>query len=115
MEGKAVEEIRAKNIIIATGSETKILPGLDVDGKTILTNKEILNLESIPKSLLVVGGGALGIEFASIFSSFGSEVTVVEMLPRILPLEDPDISEEIQRLLKRFENLILKFLNHMQE
>ena len=101
IEGKAVQEIRARNIIVASGSETKILPGLEVDGKTILTSKEILNLESVPKSLLVVGGGALGIEFASIFRSFGSDVAVVEMLPRILPLEDQEISIEIQRLLKK--------------
>jgi dihydrolipoamide dehydrogenase len=111
VEGKAVDEIRAKNIIIATGSESKILPGLDVDGKTILTSKEILDLESIPKSLLIVGGGTLGIEFASIFSSFGSEVTVVEMLPRILPLEDAEISEEILRLLKKRR---IKFLTNVR-
>lgn len=111
VEGKAVEEIRSRNIIVATGSEAKAFPGLDMDGKTILTNKEILNLESVPKSLLIVGGGALGIEFASIFSSFGSEVTVVEMLPRILPLEDQDISEEIQRLLKKRR---IKFLTNVR-
>jgi dihydrolipoamide dehydrogenase len=101
VEGKTVEEIRARNIIIATGSETKLLPGLEADGRHILTNQEILNLENVPESLLIVGGGALGIEFASIFSSFGSEVTVVEMLPRILPLEDETVSEEVQRSLAK--------------
>jgi dihydrolipoamide dehydrogenase len=101
VEGETVEEIRAKSIIIASGSEAKSLPGLEVDGQTILTNREILDLESVPKSLLIVGGGALGVEFASIFSRFGTEVTVVEMLPHILPFEDPEISSEAKRLLSK--------------
>jgi dihydrolipoamide dehydrogenase len=101
VEGESVAEVRTRNIIIATGSEAKLIPGLDQDGQFILTNKEILDLESVPKSLLVIGAGAVGIEFASIFSRFGSDVTVVEMLPRILPLEDPEISEEARKLLTR--------------
>jgi dihydrolipoamide dehydrogenase len=101
VEGDAVAEIRARNILLATGSEAKLLPGLEVDGQTILTNKEILDLESVPKSLLIVGAGAVGVEFASIFARFGSDVTVVEMLPRVLPMEDQEISEEIGRLLTK--------------
>ena len=101
VEGEAVAEIRARNIILATGSEAKLLPGLELDGRTILTNKEILDLESVPKSLLIIGAGAVGVEFASIFASFGSSVTVVEMLPRVLPMEDHEISEEIGKLLTR--------------
>lgn len=107
VEGETVSEVRAKNIVIATGSEAKLLPGLELDGQTILTNKEILDLESVPKSLLVIGAGAVGVEFASIFARFGSDVTVVEMLPRVLPLEDPEISGEIGRLLSRKK---IKFL-----
>jgi dihydrolipoamide dehydrogenase len=99
VEGETVSEIRAKNIILATGSEAKVLPGLEVDGQHILTNKEILDLETVPKSLLVVGAGAVGIEFASIFSRFGTDVTVVEMLPRILPLEDAEISGELKKII----------------
>ena len=101
IEGDEVREIRAGKIILATGSEAKLFPGLEPDGKTILTNKEILDLDSIPKSLLVIGGGAVGVEFASIFTRFGTEVTIVEMLPRILPLEDHEISEEIRKLLTK--------------
>jgi dihydrolipoamide dehydrogenase len=109
VEGETVEEIRAKNIIIASGAEAKLLPGLDVDGQTILTNQELLNLERIPKSLLIVGGGALGVEFASIFSRFGTDVTVVEMLPHILPFEDQEVSDEAQRLLTKRR---IKFLTN---
>ena len=101
IEGDEVREIRAGKIIIATGSEAKLFPGLEPDGKTILTNKEILDLESVPKSLLIIGGGAVGVEFASIFTRFDTQVTIVEMLPRILPLEDHEISEEIRKLLTK--------------
>ena len=101
VEGDQPAEIRARNILIATGSEARLLPGLHPDGRTVLTNKEILDLESVPKSLIVIGAGALGVEFASIFAQFGSEVTVLEMLPRILPAEDQEISQEIVKILKK--------------
>jgi len=108
VEGKEVQEIRAGNVVLATGSEAKLFPGLEPDGSTILTNKEILDIESIPESLLIIGGGAVGIEFASIFSRFGVDVTVVEMLPRILPFEDYEVSEEIRKILtkKRIKILV---------
>ena len=101
VEGEAVTEVKARNLVIATGSEAMVFPGIDADGQVILTNKEILDLDSVPKSLLVIGAGAVGIEFASLFARFGCEVTVVEMLPRILPLEDQDISAELHRLLSK--------------
>lgn len=101
VEGETAIEVKAKNIVIATGSEAMILPGMESDGHTILTNKEILALENIPKSMLVIGAGAVGIEFASIFARFGTDVTVVEMLPRILPLEDEEISAELHKLLAK--------------
>lgn len=116
--GESPAEVRAKKIVIATGSEAKLLPGMELDGQCILTNKEILDLDSVPKSLLVVGAGAVGIEFASIFSRFGTDVTVVEMLPRILPVEDQEVSDELRKLLAkrrikiitdaRFENLTVQ-------
>lgn len=101
IEGENASELRVRNCIIATGSEAKLLPGLTADGEFILTNKEILELDSVPQSLLIVGAGAVGIEYASIFSRFGASVTVVEMLPRILPLEDPEISSEMLKLLRK--------------
>jgi dihydrolipoamide dehydrogenase len=101
IEGESTSELRAKNIVLATGSEAKLIPGLELDGQAIVTNKEILDFDSIPKSLLVIGAGAVGVEFASIFARFGSEVTIVEMLPRVLPLEDADISEELKKVLTR--------------
>ncbi len=116
VEGEQVQEVRASNIVIATGSEAKMFPGLKTDRNTILTNKEILELETVPKSLLIIGGGAVGVEFASIFSRFGSEVTVVEMLPRLLPLEDKEISEEIKKIMvkKRIKVLVNAKLEDMQ-
>ncbi|MDM7997617.1 MAG: dihydrolipoyl dehydrogenase [Acidobacteriota bacterium] len=101
IEGEQTSTIRATNIVLATGSESKRIPGLDLEGPGILTNKEILDLESVPKSLIIIGAGALGLEFATIFSRFGSEVTVLEMLPRILPTEDPEISQEVLKILSR--------------
>jgi len=96
----AVREIAAKNIVLATGSEARLLPGLEADGKTVLTNKEILNLPAIPKSMVIIGAGAVGVEFASIFQRFGTKVTVLEMLPRAVPLEDEEISAELEKSLK---------------
>jgi dihydrolipoamide dehydrogenase len=96
----APTSIRAKNIIVATGSDARMLPGLTPDDR-ILTNIEILNIDRIPKSLVVIGAGAVGVEFGSIFKSFGSEVTVVEYLPRLVPNEDEDVSKELARLFRK--------------
>jgi len=96
-----VQTLEAKNIIIATGSEARMLPGLQPDPEFILTNIEILNLTTVPKSLIVIGAGAVGVEFASIFKRFGTDVTVVEMLPRVVPVEDEDISKELERNFRK--------------
>jgi len=96
-----VQTLEAKNIIIATGSEARMLPGLEPDPERILTNIEILNLTAVPKSLIIIGAGAVGVEFASIFSRFGTEVTVIEMLPRMVPVEDEDISKELERNFRK--------------
>jgi dihydrolipoamide dehydrogenase len=92
--------LKTKNVILATGSEARMMFGLTPDDR-ILTNIEILDLADVPKSLVVVGAGAVGVEFASIFRSYGSEVTIVEHMPRLMPLEDEDISKELTRLFKK--------------
>jgi len=96
-----VQTLEAKNIIIATGSEARMLPGLQPDPERILTNIEILNLTAVPKSLIIIGAGAVGVEFASIFKRFGTDVTVIEMLPRVVPVEDEDVSKELERNFRK--------------
>jgi dihydrolipoamide dehydrogenase len=93
--------LETKNILIATGSEARMLPGLKPDADFILTNIEILNMTTVPKSLMVIGAGAVGVEFASMFKRFGSEVSVFEMLPRIVPVEDEEVSKELERVFKK--------------
>ena len=98
-EGK--QTVEARTIIIATGSEARMLPGLQPDPDLILTNIEILNLTAVPKSLAVIGAGAVGVEFASIFYRFGSEVSIFEMLPRVVPVEDEEVSKELDRSFRK--------------
>ena len=99
-EGGAASAVKAKNVILASGSEAKLLPGLQADS-TVLTNIEILSLDQPPRSLIVIGAGAVGVEFSSIFQSFGTEVTILEFLPRVVPVEDEEISKELTRLFKK--------------
>jgi dihydrolipoamide dehydrogenase len=87
--------------MIATGSEARMIPGLTPDADRILTNIEILNLTAVPKSLAIIGAGAVGVEFASIFKRFGAEVTVLEMLPRVVPVEDEDVSRELEKYFRK--------------
>jgi len=91
----------AKNIVVATGSEPRSLPGIEIDHKTILSSDSILEVTEVPKSLIVIGSGAVGVEFASMFARFGSKTTIVEILPRIVPLEDDEISRELAASFKR--------------
>src|ERR1700693_5631233 len=91
----------AKNIVVATGSEPRSLPGIEIDHKTILSSDSILEVTEVPRSLIVIGSGAVGVEFASMFARFGSKVTVIEILPRIVPLEDEEISRELAASFKR--------------
>jgi dihydrolipoamide dehydrogenase len=92
--------VKAKKVVLATGSDARILPGYKPD-ETILTNYEILKIAEAPKSLVVIGSGAVGVEFASIFKSFGADVTVLEVLPRVVPVEDEEISKELLRQFKK--------------
>src|SRR6202162_1580427 len=99
-DGKKTE-IEAANILMVSGSEAKSLPGIEPDHKTILTNRSILQLPEIPKTLIVVGAGAVGVEFASIYNSFGTQVTILEALPRVVPVEDEEISAELDKTLRK--------------
>src|SRR6187401_2298908 len=95
------ETIQTKNNIIATGSVVRPIPGFDTDGKQVVNSDHILELTKVPKSLIVMGSGAVGVEFASVYARFGSDVTVVELLDRIVPLEDTDVSKELLRSFKK--------------
>jgi dihydrolipoyl dehydrogenase len=98
---EGTQTLEAKNILLATGSEARMLPGLKPDPVRILTNIEILNLITIPKTLAIIGAGAVGVEFASVFSRFGTQVTLLEMLPRIVPVEDEEVSKELERVFRK--------------
>jgi dihydrolipoamide dehydrogenase len=95
------QTIEARYVMLASGSEARSLPEMEFDGKRIVSNCEILDLPAIPKSLVVVGSGAVGVEFASIYRSFGAEVTVLEALPRAVPLEDAEISAELEKAFRK--------------
>jgi dihydrolipoamide dehydrogenase len=97
---QAPTEVQAKKVVLATGSDARMLPGYLAD-ETILTNMEILTLPAMPKSLVVIGAGAVGVEFASVFKSFGADVTLIEALPRIVNVEDEEISKELTRMYKK--------------
>ena len=94
-------EIGARNVILATGARARVIEGLEPDGKTVWTYREAMVPKAIPKSLIVIGSGAIGIEFASFYRAFGAEVTVVEVLDRILPVEDEEISKEATRAFRK--------------
>ncbi|MGH9488925.1 MAG: dihydrolipoyl dehydrogenase [Terriglobales bacterium] len=98
--GGGTQEVRARNIIWATGSAARMLPGMAADDR-ILTNIEILKLPAVPKRLVIIGAGAVGVEFASIFQRFGTEVTILEMLPRLVPVEDEEIARELEKAYRK--------------
>jgi dihydrolipoamide dehydrogenase len=99
-DGGKTAQLKTKNVILAMGSDARMIPGLQPDDR-VLTNIEILKLGAVPKSLIVVGSGAVGVEFASIFRSFDTEVTILEMLPRMVPLEDEEVSKELARVYRK--------------
>ncbi len=100
-------ELKAKNVIIATGASPFILPGVEVDGEKVLTYREAILQTELPKSVIIVGSGAIGVEFATVWSSYGVEVTIVEMLPRIVPNEDEEISTELAKAFSKSKVKIL--------
>ncbi len=94
-------DLKTKNIIIATGSHTFVIPNVTVDGEKIVTYHEAILQEKMPKSVVIIGGGAIGVEFATIWNAYGAEVTIVEMLPRLLPLEDEESSAELTKAYQK--------------
>ena len=97
----AERAISAENIIIATGARARQIPGIPVDGETVLTSREAIVLPEVPQRVVIVGGGAIGVEFADIYHSYGAEVMIIEMLPRLVPLEDEEISQSLERVFRR--------------
>ncbi|HUE82302.1 MAG TPA: dihydrolipoyl dehydrogenase [Pyrinomonadaceae bacterium] len=95
------QTINTKSIIIATGSVVRPIPGFETDGKQVVNSDHVLELKEVPKSLIVMGAGAVGVEFASVYSRFGAETTIVELLPRLVPLEDEEVSKELERSFRK--------------
>ena len=100
-DGKKKQKIQGKKIIIATGGRVKKFPGIEFDGINIISSKEAMVVESPPKKLIIIGAGAIGVEFAYFFNEFGSQVHLIEMMPNILPNEDLEISKELEKLFKK--------------
>src|SRR5205085_3692184 len=90
-----------KHLVLASGSYSRSLPGLDIDGHRVLTSEHALRLHRVPSSVIVLGGGVIGCEFASVWASFGSEVTIVEALPHLLPAEDEQSSKALERAFRK--------------
>ncbi|WP_198153966.1 dihydrolipoyl dehydrogenase [Catenuloplanes japonicus] len=90
-----------RNVVLASGSFSRSLPGLDVDGEKIITSEHALKLDRVPKSVIVLGGGVIGVEFASVWSSFGADVTIIEALPRLVAAEDADVSKAVERAFRK--------------
>jgi dihydrolipoamide dehydrogenase len=100
-DAASAEALEAREIIVATGSEPRSVPGIEIDRRQIITSDEAIGLKEIPKSVVVLGSGAVGVEFASIFRRFGSDVTIIELLPRLVPLEDEAISIELEKAFRK--------------
>jgi len=101
VEVKDKEELKAKNIILALGSKPKKLPNIEIDGKWIITSNEALTLEELPESMIIMGGGPIGIEFAYLYNAFGTRVTLIEMLPNLFPLGDKEITDLLAKSLSK--------------
>ena len=90
-----------KQIVVATGSQPRSVPGIEIDRRRVITSDEAIAMKDVPRSIVIMGSGAVGVEFASIFRRFGSEVTIVELLPRLVPIEDEAVSTELERSFKK--------------
>ncbi len=101
MDGGKTETIETKNIIIATGSVVRPIPGFETDGGRVVNSDHVLELKEVPKSMIVMGAGAVGVEFASVYSRFGCDTTIVELMPRLLPLEDEEVSADLAKAFRK--------------
>jgi len=100
--GSVTDRIETKYIIVATGARPRMIPGIEVDRERILTSKEALLLDTLPESIIIMGAGAIGVEFAYYFNAFGAKVTLIELMDRILPLEDAEVSKELSRHFRKY-------------
>ena len=101
VQGEKNQSLNAKHVIVATGSQPRGVPGIEIDRKSIITSDEAIHLADVPKRLAIMGSGAVGVEFASIFRRFGSDVTIIELLPRLVPVEDEAVSAELEKAFKK--------------
>jgi len=99
--GKETDQVIGKNIIISTGARPRELPGIKIDRKKVITSSEAMILENAPKNMIIIGAGAIGVEFAYFYNTFGTKVTLLEMMPNILPLEDKEVSAQLEREFKK--------------
>jgi len=99
--GGIVREAPTKNVIVATGSAPRLLPGMQIQSPRVVTSDELLDFDHVPKSMVVLGAGAVGVEFASVFKRFGTDVTIIELLPRLVPIEDEEVSKELERAFRK--------------
>lgn len=99
--GAVTDVINAKHIIIATGARTRLIPGIEVDRKRVITSTEAMLAEKAPESMIVIGSGAIGVEFSYFYNAFGTKVTIIEMMPHIVPVEDEDVSKELSRSFRK--------------
>ena len=100
-DGKGAQSLNGKHVIVATGSQPRGVPGIEIDHTSIITSDEAIHLAEVPKRLAIMGSGAVGVEFASIFRRFGSDVTIIELLPRLVPVEDEAVSAELEKAFKK--------------
>lgn len=100
-DGTVTDMISTKHIIVATGARPRQIPGIEVDRQAVLTSTEAMLQEKAPKDIIIMGAGAIGIEFAYFYNAFGSKVTVIEMQNRILPVEDEEVSKELRKVFER--------------
>jgi dihydrolipoamide dehydrogenase len=99
--GEEEQELQAKEIVVATGSQPRGVPGIEIDRRRIITSDEAIHLKEVPKSMVILGSGAVGVEFGSIFNRFGTKVTILELLPRLVPVEDEAVSAELQKSFRK--------------